>query len=223
MVLATRPRDAAGKYLGYNYALIPFAPYGPYWREVRKLATIELLSKTRLDMLSHVRINEVDTCIKHLYSLWAAKGTHPVKMEMSEWFRDLVFNVVTKMIAGKRYFGVIDDGEDEIVARRFQKAINKFSSLSRLFNISDVLPYLEWLDLQGNIKAMKSTGKELDFLIGSWVEEHCQKRVSGKAKSEAELDFIDVMLSIFPEDEPVVLGIDRSTFIKAISLVCLLE
>ncbi|KAE8716306.1 putative Cytochrome P450 82A3 [Hibiscus syriacus] len=41
---ATRPKLLSAKILTYNYAMITSAPYGPYWRQVRKFATIELLS-----------------------------------------------------------------------------------------------------------------------------------------------------------------------------------
>ncbi|XP_042511735.1 cytochrome P450 CYP82H23-like [Macadamia integrifolia] len=127
LVFATRPRSTIGKHLGYNYAFFRFTPHGPYWRELRKIATLELLSKTRLEMLKHVRINEVNTCIKQLYSLWAKGDNGPIKMEMNQWFNHLVFNVITNMIARKRYFGIGNDGEDEIKARRFRKVIERFA------------------------------------------------------------------------------------------------
>ncbi|XP_068655287.1 demethylepipodophyllotoxin synthase-like [Aristolochia californica] len=54
-ILATRPRGAAGKYLAYNYTMFGLAPYGPFWRDSRELATIELLSSHRLESLKHLR------------------------------------------------------------------------------------------------------------------------------------------------------------------------
>ncbi|XP_042510860.1 xanthotoxin 5-hydroxylase CYP82C4-like [Macadamia integrifolia] len=224
LVFATRPRNTVGKYLGYNYALLPFTPYGPYWRKIRKIATLELLSKTRLEMLKHVIATEVDTFIKQLYN-----GTHdPVKMEMNQWFNHLNLNVITRMIAGKRYCSVIGDGEDEIEARRFRKAIEQFAYQAGVLDLSDVFPYLEWMDLQGNVKAMKCIAKELDSLMENWMEEHHHKKQkrdsSGEAKSPEgdQLDFIDVMLSIFPEDKPELLGYDRCTIIKATALTFIL-
>ncbi|XP_042484424.1 cytochrome P450 CYP82D47-like [Macadamia integrifolia] len=219
-VFATRPQSAAGKYLGYNYANLGFTPYGPYWREIRKIATIELLSKTRLEMLKHVRINEIDVCIKELYSLWA-KGsistsnstTHLVKMEMKQWFEHLSFNVITKIIAGKRYFGNIDP-RYEHEALRFRKAIDEIAHLSGMFVISDALPYLKWLDLGGYLRSMKCVAKEVDSLIGNWLKEHRFKALSDKM--EGEVDFIDVMLSIIRvHDHDLKSSYDGDTIIKA--------
>ena len=40
---ATRPSRAIGKYMFYNNAILALAPFGEYWRDVRKMATLELL------------------------------------------------------------------------------------------------------------------------------------------------------------------------------------
>lgn len=220
MVFATRPSSSAGKYLGYNYSFFGFAPYGTYWREVRKIAMHELLSKRRLEMLKHVRTSEVDTSIKELYSLWEKnKGTNSIKVEMNQWFLNLSFNVIIKMIAGKRYFSTID-ARDESEAHRFKKAINQVMYLTGVFVMSDALPYLQWMDLQGYVRAMKRTAKELDSLIGSWVEEHRFKRRSAvSSETEGGYDFIDVMLTTLPEDDWMS-SYDRDTIIKATALVC---
>lgn len=57
--LASRPMTAAAKHMGYNFAVFGFAPYSAFWREMRKIATIELLSNRRLQMLNHVRVSEI--------------------------------------------------------------------------------------------------------------------------------------------------------------------
>lgn len=54
--------------------LFGFGPYGPYWHEMRKIVTIELLSNHRLDMLKHVRTLEVKTAFRELFNLWVRKG-----------------------------------------------------------------------------------------------------------------------------------------------------
>ncbi|ERN11291.1 hypothetical protein AMTR_s00024p00242440 [Amborella trichopoda] len=43
-VFATRPKMAAGKYTTYDYSDITWAPYGPYWRQARKMCILELFS-----------------------------------------------------------------------------------------------------------------------------------------------------------------------------------
>ncbi|KAJ4954982.1 hypothetical protein NE237_011765 [Protea cynaroides] len=211
---ATRPLSATGKHLGYDHAILGFAPYGPYWREIRKIVTIELLSKTRLEKLKHVRINEIDEGIKELYSLWSKndKGTH-VEVEMKQWFEHVSFNIITKIIAGKRYFGNVD-AKYKVEAQRFRKVITELAYLAGVFVPSDALPFLKWLDLGGYLGAMKCVAKEIDSLIGNWLEEHRSKAQSDKM--EGEVDFIDMMLSIIQvHDKDLKYSHDRDTIIKA--------
>ena len=63
---ADRPRSLAVDMLGYNYASFGFVAYGPYWRGLRKIAVLDLLSPNRLRMLSHVRTSEVNYLMRDL-------------------------------------------------------------------------------------------------------------------------------------------------------------
>eukprot|EP00262_Sarcandra_glabra_P011849 TRINITY_DN292_c0_g1_i1.p1 TRINITY_DN292_c0_g1~~TRINITY_DN292_c0_g1_i1.p1 ORF type:complete len:533 (-),score=52.84 TRINITY_DN292_c0_g1_i1:198-1565(-) len=210
---ANRPTSVATKLMGYDGAMLGFSSYGPYWRQMRKMATIELLSNRRLETLKHVRTKEVHTRINELYGLCVANGRAPIKVEMKRWFEELVFNVMVMMIAGKRCFGAVSAGEEE-EARRFRKAAKEFFALSGAFNISDVLPFLNWLDLQGQVKAMKRNAKELDSLLVIWVEEHRRKRIN--CSGESHNDFIDVMLSTM--EDAKITNYDPDTIIKATAM-----
>lgn len=74
LALTSRPKLVAAKHLGYNYAMAAFSPYGPYWRELRKINTIELLSNCQLEQLSYVWVSKVETSSKELYKLWTLKN-----------------------------------------------------------------------------------------------------------------------------------------------------
>lgn len=67
--LASRPATVAAKHMGYGYAVFGFAPYSPFWREMRKIAMFELLSNRRLDTFKYVQVSEVDIAIQELYKL----------------------------------------------------------------------------------------------------------------------------------------------------------
>ena len=64
------------------------------------------------------------------------------------------------------------------------RALREFFDLTGAFNVSDALPYLRWLDLDGAEKKMKKTAKELDGFVQVWLEEHKSKRNSEWKKSE---------------------------------------
>lgn len=220
--LASRPTTVAAKHMGYNYAVFGFAPYSPFWREMRKIATLELLSNRRLEMLKHVRGSEIATGVAQLYNLWAGNGAKPVLVQLNRWLEDLTLNMVVRMVAGKSYFGAGANCDAE-EARRCQKAISQFFHLIGIFVVSDAVPFLWWLDITGHEKAMKRTAKELDSILGGWVEEHRRSRASDVVKVDGEKDFIDVMLSLEEEGQLSNFQYNADISIKSTCLVYFLS
>jgi len=216
--LASRPTTVAAKIMGYNYAVFGFAPYSPFWREMRKIATLELLSNRRLEMLKHVRVSELSMGIRELYNSWVQNRSQPVAVELNRWLEDLTLNMVVRMVAGKRYFGASATCDDD-EARRCQKAINQFFHLIGIFVVSDALPFLRWFDVQGHERAMKKTAMELDSILEGWLKEHRMQRVDGEVKAEGEQDFIDVMLSLQKSGHLSNFQYDSDTSIKSTCLV----
>ncbi|XP_021909469.1 cytochrome P450 82G1 [Carica papaya] len=208
-ILATRPSIAAGRYMGYNNAILALAPQGKYWRDIRKLVTVELLSTDRLELLKHIRFLEVDTFIKELYKQSAA-------VDLSKSFEGLTFNMILRMVMGKRYSSD-DYGEGNSEVSRYKSAIKKAEYLSGVFVEADAIPWLEWLDIQGHVRSMKETAKELDSVISGWLDEHLQKRRQATAELQ-DSDFMDAMLSTLPEDA-VISGYTRHIIVKATALI----
>ncbi|XP_043695097.1 cytochrome P450 CYP82D47-like [Telopea speciosissima] len=212
--LSSRPRSASSNHLSYDYAMFAFAPYGPYWREVRKWVVLELLSNRRLESLKQVRYVEIDNFIKDLYGLCVKNNRNQIKVEMNRLFGDLTINIALKMLVGKRYFSVVHAETNEEV-QRIQTTIHDFLKFIGISVASDVLPsFLSWLDWDGKQRAMKKFAKELDVLAESWLQEHRQKRLSGKADDDDDQDFMDVMLSILEKDSQLY-GHDGDSIVKA--------
>jgi cytochrome P450 len=217
--VSSRPKLVAAKHLAYNYAMFVLASYGPYWRELRKIVTLKLLSTRRLELLSYIRVSEVKATVEELYKLWSAKknGSGQILVELKQWFGDMSLNVILRMVVGKRYFSVGAVGDENAAGeRRCQTALEEFFRLFGLFVVSDAIPFLGWLDFGGHERAMKKTAKELDSFLGEWLEEHKRKRASG-AVAGGEQDFMDVMLSVL--DGKVLAGYDADTINKATCLV----
>ncbi|MBA0787382.1 hypothetical protein Gotri_027922 [Gossypium trilobum] len=215
-VLANRPRSNAGIYLGYDHAGFGFAPYGEYWRQVRKLAMVELLSTRRLETLKHVHISEVNAFIKDLYLFCMLNQQNPnPKLVISQKLEALTLNTIMRLMAGKRYFWDTTDGEDDEEAAHVAKVIKDFMYVSGLISPSEVVPFLGWMDsmFMGQVKSMKRVAREIDSIVGEWVEEHKLKRLKSEAKPENTPDFIDIMLSAIEEDS--MFGYSRETIIKA--------
>ncbi|KAG5230991.1 cytochrome P450 [Salix suchowensis] len=204
---ATRPKALAMDILGYNYNMLGFSPYGTYWRNIRKIITLEVLSNHRLEMFKSVRESEVRDAVGALYQQWISNNGNSQKLlllvEMKAWFSDITLNVILKIVVNRRY---VDYGSHR-------------EERPRMFVVSDALPFLRWMDLGGVEKAMKRTAKNIDQVAEKWLEEHKQKKESGTAKREE--DFMDLLLSVLDDAEEFS-NLNIDTINKATCLVLIL-
>ncbi|KAK2995163.1 hypothetical protein RJ640_025393 [Escallonia rubra] len=218
-IFVTRPTMAVGKYLGYDYASFALAPYGPYWRDMRKMVTVELLTSSRLEKLKHVRASEVEYSIKELHLLCTKNEKLTAKVRLNEWFEHLTFNISIRMLAGKRFSANNSTSKSNSEAWHLREAIKKALYLSGVFVASDTIPSIEWLDVGGFVKSMKDAAKDIDTVLGKWLDEHLQKRMVGD--TDGEPDFIDVMLSTLPQDH-FTFRHKRDNIIKATTMILVL-
>ncbi|KAJ0795459.1 putative cytochrome P450 [Helianthus annuus] len=211
--VSDRPQYIATKILGFDGASFSFTPYSPYWRGIRKIISQELLSTSQLEKLKPVRLGELERAIKNMHDIWREKrdGQGKVLVEMKKWFGELNMNTMLKVVAGKRYTGGGVDGEDEEEMKRCREVIRVWFQYLGQYVVADALPFLGWLDLGGHENTMKRIAKELDLMVGKWLEEHRHKRSSSNA-IEAE-DFMDVMIRVVEDDD--VAGYNADTIIKA--------
>ena len=86
--------------------------------------------------------------------------------------------------------------------------------LTGVLEFSDVIPGIEWLDLQGQVRSMKHNAEEIDYFLSRWLEEHVQRKEKGNPR-----DFMDVLLSLFPGDGRIVFGNKSENIIKGTVLV----
>ncbi|KAD6119211.1 hypothetical protein E3N88_10482 [Mikania micrantha] len=207
---SSRPKTASVKHMGYNYKMFSLGPYGRFWREMRKISIHELLSNRRVEMMKDVRSLEINSGISELYGRWTKNSHQPVVVELTKWVDHMMLNMIVMMVAGKRYFGVEDEGQ------RCHKAIDDFFRLSGHFVVSDVIPFLWWLDLHGYEKQMKQTATDVDIVLGGWLDEHRKKR---KQQNKDDVkDFIDAMLSLEDEGKLSDFEMDSDTIIKSTCL-----
>ncbi|KAK6115979.1 hypothetical protein DH2020_008248 [Rehmannia glutinosa] len=103
IIFANRPSLLNGKHFGYNYTSIPWSPYGDHWRNLRRIASLDLLSSHRIHTLSRIRTDEIRVLIRKLFRLGEENPGKSVHVK--EALFEFTFNALTGMICGKRYFG----------------------------------------------------------------------------------------------------------------------
>ncbi|XP_077228880.1 cytochrome P450 71AU50-like [Tasmannia lanceolata] len=199
LVFANRPIVEVSHYLSFDQKGMAFTPYGPYWRHVRKLCTLELLSHAKIDSFKPMRRQEIRLLVESL------KDSSKVVVDLSAKVASLSVGMTCLMMFGKKY----DD--DDLDGRGFQSVIQEALELSAAFNIADYLPYIGALDLKGLRRRTKAVSKVFDKFFEKIIDEHMLARESGH-----RMDIVDFLLSLM-ESKDSDLHIDR-TSVKAIIL-----
>ncbi|KAL0383732.1 UNVERIFIED_CONTAM: cytochrome [Sesamum calycinum] len=99
-----RPQTAATDYLTYGSQDFSFAPYGPYWKFMKKLCMSQLLGGQTLDLLQPVRRHE----IKHLIEFLSVKANGGESVDIGSVLIRMTNNVISRMGFGKRLKKVRD-------------------------------------------------------------------------------------------------------------------
>ncbi|XP_015969465.2 cytochrome P450 93A3-like [Arachis duranensis] len=188
--------------LTYGFKDFLFAPYGPYWKFMKKVCMSELLGGKMLHQLLHVRQQET----RRFLSVLVKKGVAGEAVDVGGQLMTISNNIVSRMIMRQTSCG---DGEiDEEVVR---KLVADTAELTGKFNLSDFLWFLKDLDVQGFKKKLKEIRVRFDGLLDRAIEEH--KDESKKNKGEGARDILDVLLHI-SEDETADIKLDTEN-IKA--------
>ncbi|KAM0825283.1 hypothetical protein ACQ4PT_069657 [Festuca glaucescens] len=135
LCFASRPNLLATEIMCYGNLDIAFAPYGAYWRALRKLCVLELLSSRKVRQLAPVRDSETMSLVKEIRAV--GRGGKPVNL------RSLLVKC-TSSITGKATFGETCDSDlrDQFMATMEVAQVN-----SSGFCVGDLFPSLRFVDV----------------------------------------------------------------------------
>ncbi|GMN34497.1 hypothetical protein TIFTF001_004713 [Ficus carica] len=174
VVLANRPPLILSKHVNYNCTTMGTAPYGDHWRNLRRIGTLQIFSSARLNMFEGIRRDEVKRLLRRIsrcFSLRAGSG----KVELKSMFHDLTFNIIMRMVAGKRYYG--DDVADEAEAGKFREIMEEVFENAGAANPADFLPILNWIP-EGFEKRVTRLAKKTDEFLQRLINEHRSRKES---------------------------------------------
>ncbi|RZC92509.1 hypothetical protein C5167_041852 [Papaver somniferum] len=161
LVFSNRPMLYAAKKFSYDFVDITFAPYGEYWREVRKITMAELLSVKRVQLFRVVRAEEVATLIELIHR--SSSSLTPINLR--EMILCFFNNVICRVAFGRKYEEEIDtNGKKAKLEKTFgqmddfyEKVIDKHLNPQRLTpaveDLVDVL--LRGYELDGYVNGDK--------------------------------------------------------------------
>lgn len=199
-IFAQRPHQIGADIMCYGSTDIATAPYGTYWKQLRRLCSQELLCTKRVRSFQSIREEEVSNLIKCISNNIGSCINLSEKVAC-----------MTSSITSRAAFGKICKDQQEFIL-----LIKKLVKIAEGFIIIDLFPSQKWLHV---ISGMKPKLEELHRKFDSIIENIIKEAVmTKKVEGETIEGFLSVLLRIKDHDEALEcpLTIDN---IKAVILV----
>lgn len=182
LVFASRPPIQASKIMSYDSLGLAFAPYGDYWRNLRKICTLELLSSKRVQSFQPIRSEEVTNLIK----LIASKEGSQIN------FTKEVFSTISTITSRTAF------GKKCKENQKFISIVRDAIKIAGGFDLGDLYPSCKWLqNISGLKPKLEKLHKQADLIMQNIIDEHREvnkSRVNEDRGEELEEDLVDVLL-----------------------------
>ncbi|KAL3339465.1 hypothetical protein AABB24_028196 [Solanum stoloniferum] len=182
LVFSSRPYSEVSQYIFYDQRNLVSSKYGPYWRNMRKLCTLQLLSNAKIHSFQSMRKQELEILVDFL------KQHRGVVVDLTDKISSFSANMSCLMIFGKKYMDE-DLGINELVKETMCIAARP--------KLGDYIPFLGVFDLQGLSRRMKELAKPLDEFLERVIDEHLHKFSD---KNQAK-DIVDTLMAIMHSNE----------------------
>ncbi|CAN1163420.1 Cytochrome P450 83B1 [Linum perenne] len=149
--------------LSYNGLDLAFAPYGPYWREMKKICVVHLFNYNRVQSFHSIRESEVSKMVEKISN----NAFRSKPSNLSEAMMSLSSIIICRVAFGKRY------EEEGIERSRFQSLLNETQAMFTHFFFSDYWDafYQEIIDEHLDPKRAKPEHEDiLDVLLQIWKD-----------------------------------------------------
>ncbi|XP_071687307.1 premnaspirodiene oxygenase-like [Rutidosis leptorrhynchoides] len=182
LAFANRPEIQAGKIIMYNNSDIGFSPYGNYWRQLRKICTLELLSAKKVQSFSYIREEEVKFMIESIVS---SSGS-PINLT------EKIFTL-TNTITSRAAFGKIPKDQDLLV-----QMLQGLTDVAGGFDVADLFPSYKFLhNVTRTTSKLAKIHQNLDKILNSVIAEHEKDKENIKGVKDVDIDKEDLLDILF--------------------------
>ncbi|CAI9767353.1 unnamed protein product [Fraxinus pennsylvanica] len=200
-----KPESSVFRRLLYDMKDLSVAPYGEYWRQLKSIFVLQLLSNKRVQSFHAIREEETALMMEKIKESFLSSSP----LNMSDLFTAITNDVVCRSAFGRKY-------RDGAVGEKFLKLITEFLELLGTISIGEFIPCLAWINRVNGFDArVDFVAKELDEFLEGVIQEHWDMENSS-GNDESKECFVDILLKIY-KDKTTGVSIDRDS-VKAIIL-----
>ncbi|KAG8380425.1 hypothetical protein BUALT_Bualt06G0014000 [Buddleja alternifolia] len=194
-IFASRPSFLATEISCYGNSDIAFSPYGEYWRQLRKICTLELLSPQRVKSFRPIREEEVLKLCK-----WIALN-EGLPINLTDEVGKTSYDIMVRTTVGKM------SNEQTKFLSMIKEGIENFS----LFQIDDIFPSKKFIHLMsGSKKRVERLHEKIDWMMGSIIDEgRREKAATTDHDGEKHENLLHVLLKVQDSGPEVPLTTDN--------------
>ncbi|XP_057473779.1 cytochrome P450 78A5-like [Actinidia eriantha] len=188
---ADRPVKESAYELLFGRAM-GFAPYGEYWRNLRRISATHFFSPKRIACFGGLRQKIGSEMVTQIEDLMEKNGVVEIKRVLHLGS----LNNVMMSAFGRSYdFKSLDGCE-------LEHLVSEGYELLGIFNWVDHFPLLGWLDLQGVRRRCRELVSRVNIFVGEIIKVHRVTRAeSGGVVGDDSGDFVDVLLDLESENK----------------------
>ncbi|KAJ7960899.1 Cytochrome P450 [Quillaja saponaria] len=181
VIFANRPYLLATRVLSYDATSISFSSYGSYWRQLKKICTVELLTLKRVQSFQFIREEEVSDLMKTIASNVGCV------INLSK-----LFTALTNAITSRAAFGKKSKN-----GQAFMSFLDEGLQLAAGFCIADLYPSIKALQAITGIKPkLEKIQKEINKILDIIIKENKEsKLVNESYPGGVDENLLDVLLN----------------------------
>ncbi|XP_015070537.1 cytochrome P450 71A4-like [Solanum pennellii] len=189
LVWSNRPKSSITDKLFYGSKDVAFSPYGEYWRQIRSVTVLHLLSNKRVQSYRHVREEETSNMIDKI------RQQCDSVIDLRDVLSCMTNHIISRVNIGRTY----NEGESGIAVKNL---LEETLILAGTFNIGDYIPWLKWVNkIEGLDSRVKEVAKDLDAFLERVIEERLIRNKKAEFSAVEAKDFLGVLLEIQDEKE----------------------
>lgn len=165
---------------------VAFSIYGPRWRKMRRICTLELFTTKRIRSFQKVLEAELDLVVHDLNHLCSQQHDGGLELDIANLARLVVSNIMGRLVLSKRMCDTRVDGES--LLEMFHKTNDAIAPA-----VGDFIPILGCLLDVNSRRKMDRVHKHIDGFWEAILEERRREREANPR--DAPMDFLDVLLS----------------------------
>lgn len=191
VVFANRPNSMSADRVTYDYSSFVMSPYGHFWRVMRRLTVVELLSSNSLKGSAQIREEEIRVVLRMLRKICEIGGLR--RVDLNYLISIYSLNSMMRVVAGKQCAGEEDFGGE--VAKTSVKRMRELFSPILSQGMCDFFPVLRWIGYKGMEKKLISLYEARDAILQNFIDEIKGKH-DGPLELKTKSNFIESLLSL---------------------------